>query len=715
MLLLFPDCAIAAKVNQDDILQKTNVLKLTIRKRVEVAATIPAAISSFSADEVAQRGLNSPTNVAQATPGFSYTDPFGRFNPAPTLRGMLQPGLGEEPPVATFVDGAYLSGRSSVNTLVFDAERVDIIKGPQSALYGRNSFAGTMAITSAAPKFEDTYSFDSRFSSPERNELTAVVNQKLSDEWAMRAAYYRRDWGGFFENSVSGPEIGEEKTHAGRLSVKYQPNNNREFVWRFTGVGDADGQPKGFLVRANCGRRTTNGALRYFCGEVPEEAATYAANSAHNGFQRQHFQSQLAWTEGWSADWSSHLLISGSDERSEFNRDDDYQAALAARAGQATRRYDMQLDGRVNYDPEQSPWHGLMGVSLYRFRNDTQRYDQFYILGATTPSGAQNETLHESLGIYGSVGVAFAKGWDATFDGRWQTETKNLKSTIVNNAGRRLDLEDDWQSFSPKLTLSYTDARDVVYYISGAKGDKSGGFNDRANIRDSERAYGPEYNLTFEAGMKNYPLPYDIKVGANVFWIEWLDQQVTAYSTLAATQNFYLNNAGRSRSLGGELSIDWVPDDRYGASLAYSYTRARFVSYNDPDLANIAGYTPLGKVDGNDLPRYSPHQFAVAGFYGQPLPGTPWHWQMAAQGYYQDAQHTDNSNQAHVGDRFQVNSQLNFSDGRYTLGAWVENMLDDRTAQVGIPWVDATAGFGRAWLVVPADGRAGGLRFAVRY
>lgn len=689
---------------------------LTVRKRAEPYQAVPSVVYNFQKEDVSARNLDNPLNISRQTPGFAFTDPFGRFNPAPALRGVVQQGLGDEPPVASFVDGYYISGRSSINAANFDTENITIVKGPQNALYGRNSFAGALIIESVKPAFENSASLETKISSVDRNETTAIANVKASDRTAVRMAVYRRDWGGLYNNRAGdGPEIGEEKTQAGRLSVLFKPNDRREILWRMEGIFDDDGQPKGFLAQANCGPRTSDGQNRLYCGEVPE-SGPQASNDLHTGYDRQHVRTSLNWQEALSPNWTSFLMAGASREDSEFNRDDDYSPSIAARAGQRTDRYDIQLDGRLNYDAG-ADWAGLIGASYYLFDNYEERRDQLYVLGQPDDGGAINDGETRTYSLYGSVIRRLPYAWELTLDGRAQYEEKTLNSSILDAAGDPLDLRDDWAAFTPKATLSKTGMNGTLFYGSVARGYKAGGFNTRANIFSSERAYDPEENLTYELGFKNAPLRVQgLTLDAGLFYIDWTDQQVVAYSTAGTTQNFFLNNAAETVSQGLEAALHWTPSDRLNVDLGYTLTDARFKNYNDPSLSNVQGFTPDGDVSGNRLPRYSKHHFVGAVKWQDQVPfAADWIYNAGMQGVYQSRQYTDNANTSYVGDRFRANAQLNVEKDNVLIGLFADNIFDDDTPEVGIPWYDATQGFQRAYLVVPTNGRVVGLRAKITF
>lgn len=696
-------------------------LFVEVNKQRQLYTRVPASIVAFSKNDIQAQKLQSPSDISRVVPGFSFNDPFGRFNPAPSIRGLIQPGLGDDPSVGFFNDGLYLSGRSSINSLGFDLERIEVLKGPQNALYGRNAFGGAINAVSARPTSTPELSIDLLGGTKDRYEFTGVANGTLTDTVNGRVALYHKNKGAYYNNTANNNiDIGKEETSAARLSFDYVPHIGRSILFQGTVLQDNDSQPKGFLVTANCGRRTSDGQFRLYCGELPADGSPYAVNQVASeggqGYDRTHTRASITWTEDLNDNLKWTTLAGGSIERSAFIRDDDYSATQAARAGIDTDRRDAQFETRFNAQTADAKWSGLLGFSGYYYANETQRIDQFYVSGQTTPGGAYTKNHTDTLGTFGSLSRYLGAGFTLTGDGRYQWEKKDILSSVRDLSGRQIDLSDSWTKFTPKVTLSWQDHQsELLTYGSVAQGYKTGGFNDRQNIFDSERVYGPEKNTTYELGLKNIRLHDTVALDIAGFYIDWKDQQVIAYSEAGVTNNFYLNNAAKTKVKGGDLALRWQPSSALNIGFNYSYADARYDSYNDPDLRNIIGFGPSGDVEGKRLPRYSPHQFSLTADYARPTGFKDWNYIASSQFGFQSQQYTDNSNTAKTANRTLLNLQAGIENPALSVTLWVDNALNEQDANVGIPWTDATAGFRRAWLVVPEDGTTGGLRLKAKF
>ena len=128
---------------------------VTARKVEERLQDVPLAITAFSAAEIQSAGIENLDDVANFTPGLTFSNLLGEFLPVPVIRGIAPTAVqGRENNAAIFVDGVYLSGREGLNFSQLDLERIEVVKGPQAAMYGRNSFSGAINFVTARPTDE---------------------------------------------------------------------------------------------------------------------------------------------------------------------------------------------------------------------------------------------------------------------------------------------------------------------------------------------------------------------------------------------------------------------------------------------------------------------------------------------------------------------------------------------------------------------------------
>jgi iron complex outermembrane receptor protein len=613
----------------------------------------------------------------------------------------------------------YVSGRSSINMFVADLERIEVVKGPQSALYGRNTFSGAINLITRKPGDTTDGYGEVTVGSKNRYEIkTAAGGPIVEGKVQARLSAVWHDWGGYYKNQAPGGDrLGDQRTWQAALSLRLLPADNLEILVRLSQALDRDEQPalRGFAP--NCAPTVPSGGFKLYCGQAPSITGPFAVNDYAYGLRRETTRSSVTATLGLG--FADLISTTGLQyEQSNFLRDDDYTPQPDYTRQQSTARRDFSQDLRLT-STGNDPVSWLAGVNLYRFTNDIRQRDINSFLGLPA-AGARSISTTLAVAGYGSVTWKPVETVGLTGELRWSDERKTFVSEIRDRTGIPLDLEARWKSWTPKFAASWQVAAPATLYASVARGFKTGGFNDMTNLFDQERAYQPETNWTYEVGAKTRWLDGRLWVDGSLFWVDWSNQQVSASSAAAQSLNFYNTNAGSSVSKGFELAVRARPIQGLSVDLSYAFTDATFRRYSDPDLVTAQGFAPTGSVAGNMLPRYSRHQAAGSVEWQQPLSGSVGllgdllgpnvDWFVRGEATWQSRQYAEASNTTWVGDALLVNARLGLTGPRFELGLWTKNLFDNRTPPVVIRFNVRNQGAAtRAFLVQAADGRTVGL------
>lgn len=690
-------------------------LVVTARKREELLQDVPLSITAFSAEDIARGSLDTISDLALVTPGLNMSNPFGRLNPTAALRGMSNPGVGEEQMVGFFIDGVYISGRSSLDMLLTDLERIEVTRGPQGALYGRNTFAGAVNFVTRRPS--EVFEADATATAGNRNryDVRGSIGGQLTDGLSGRLGAVYRSWGGFYRNAnPAGPDIGDSETTAFNGSLLWEPTDTLELRARIMTSRDRDENPAQFLVAAN----SENGG--FFTGTLPQRAPNGYNIGPSAGFERDTTRGFL--TANWSL--SDTLTV---ESISAYTDDDifySFDASLTPASfflfEQDTSRRDFSQDLRLAWDAPAGDRRWLLGASWYEFRN--RLLDNVHAPGFGQPRpNLSSTTQTESWSLYGAYTMDFATAWQLSLELRYLSEAQRFRSDNRDLAGDPLRLKDDWSSWLPRVSLSHTLSDDVLLYASVAKGFKSGGFNDQQNVFPQERSYDPEENWTYEAGTKLTLGDGQATLNLGVFYVDWRDQQISSASQAGPSANTYVTNAAASTVKGVEVELLARMGEHWTLQAGYALADAKFDEFLDVALAPLPSFAPDGDVSGNQLPRQSKHQINLVTTFEQDvaaLAGTRWY--LRSEVLYQSKQYSTSANLASTGHSTRVNLRAGLVAQRWEASLWVRNVFDDRTPPVGIRFIDAANSLGngffaRAWNVSPADGRTVGATFTVRY
>ncbi len=246
---------------------------VTARKQEERLQDVPIAITAFDAKEIQSARIESLQDVAKLTPGLNYTPLFGRQNQLPIIRGAAQT-FGQLN-VGVFLDGIYLSGKGGVDLELNDLERVEVIKGPQSALYGRNTFAGAINYVTKRPTAE--LSSRASIEAAEQNtyKSTLTISGPLADTLRFRVGGFARRSDGFYRSAIDGGRVDYDRSYGGLATLEWQPSDALTFTLRGSYTKEHLGQPASSVIRNNTGLGIPSGGVAtqprnlLYVGEVP--------------------------------------------------------------------------------------------------------------------------------------------------------------------------------------------------------------------------------------------------------------------------------------------------------------------------------------------------------------------------------------------------------------------------------------------------------------
>jgi outer membrane receptor protein involved in Fe transport len=455
---------------------------VTARKLEERLQDAPVAVSVVGAEQINELGLTSLDDFARQTTGLSFSQAFGRSTDRPVIRGQSNVLAGVQAGVETgaafFIDGVYYQG----DIQGFDPqaiERVEVIKGPQSALYGRNTYAGAINYVTKDPSRDFTVSGRARAAEHDEYELAGSVSGPLLGEAVgFRAGARFFTYGGEYTNQLTGKKVGEEKTRSAYLTLLVKPNDNLTIRPRIYWQKDDDGPLAIFLQGAalnNCKPGFRSPAFRaaspflpgaparlksennnqYYCGVIQAQPNNVRLNTdpidlgapfgvrdgtAFDGVENEQINitNVLDWDIGGSG-WILSSLTGWRDNENYFGTDSDHSDAFAyfgpippapAEPAFANTNRDDQRDFsqelRIS-SPSNQPLRGTFGI--YYFKQKFQSVDITFGSGkAGLPLGtdlSQYATI-ENKALFGLLSWDVTDALNVTGELRYAEETKTL-------------------------------------------------------------------------------------------------------------------------------------------------------------------------------------------------------------------------------------------------------------------------------------------------
>jgi len=693
-------------VHAEDTTTGANSLSLdemvvTTRKREETLQKVPIAITAFSAALIEDADLQNIEDIAMMTPGFTYTPLFGGRVGNPVIRGM-NTTIGE-PNIGFFIDGVYQEARGAMEAMFGDElERIEVAKGPQSALYGRNTFAGAVNYVTKQPGNESEGRFEATVGNEGRRDARFSHSGAITEDTLFyRVGAMHSGFDGFYDNELTGGNLDEKQSNIYSLSLVALPTDDLEMVFRVGVENTNDGDDAVQYVENNqdfttnlisAGLPVPFNDFQSYGGDLPSLTNGFAVTPGHTDRDNLTSSFQL----NWDLDTVTFTSITGyNDLELDSVVDSDYEAREIRLTETNTEQDEFSQEFRLTSVEHPVRW--MTGVYFYDLDRNTKTVDAFVpgaVLAHPAARGlapgisSDSDESTRNWAIFGSVGFDMTEQFALTISGRYAYEKKtanvvdtNLDTTAVG----RFNDSASFNSFTPKVALDYQLNDNAMVYASLAKAVKSGGFNTDTTaglIAADERTYDEEKSINYEIGLKSSWLDNRLTTNVALFYIEWEDQIVRALGVNNAVLN---ENAGESSSRGFELEIAAKPAQNWDVTAGLSYTDAQYDEYTFGALAAL-GLNPV--LDGNPIQFVSEWTANASIQYTKPVAISGFDWRTRVDAMYKSEQlGVSIENPPLIPSRTIVNLRSGLENDKYAINFWVKNLFDndDVIGGVAIP------------------------------
>jgi iron complex outermembrane receptor protein len=702
-VLSLPTIALAedADTGADEL--SLDEMVVTTRKREETLQEVPIAITAFSAELIEDADLQSIEDIAMMTPGFTYTPLFGGRVGNPVIRGM-NTTIGE-PNIGFFIDGVYQESRGAMEAMFGDEiERIEVAKGPQSALYGRNTFAGAINYVTKQPTNDPEGKLEITLGNKGRKDARASYSGAITEDTLFyRVGAMHSGFDGFYDNELTGGNLDDRQSNVVSMSLLALPTDNLEMVFRVGVENTNDGDDAVQFVDNNQDF-TTNlispslpvpfNDFQSYGGDLPSITNGFAVTPGYNDRDNLTTSFQL----NWDLDQVTVTSITGyNDLELDYLYDSDYEARTIRSTREQTDQNEFSQELRLTSVDQEIRW--MAGVYFYDLDKDFKSVDAF-VPGAPLAVNAVARGLAPSLSsnsdestrnwaLFGSVGFDLTDQLALTLSGRYSYEKKEVDVTDTNLdtlTSSRFNDSASFNNFTPKVALDYQLNDNAMIYASVAKAVKSGGFNTATNGGNlptaAERVYDEEKSLNYEIGVKSSWLDNRLTANLAVFYVDWDDQIVRALG-----QNFAIinTNAGKSTSRGFELEVAAKPTLNWNVTAGVAYTDAQYDDYTFGALAGL-GINPV--LDGNRMQYVSEWTANTSIQYVKPAAISGFDWKSRVDAMYQSEQSGISiDNPPLIPSRTIVNLRSGLDNGTYAVNFWVKNVFDndETVGAVAIP------------------------------
>lgn len=644
LFFTLPSALHAAEALADTVIIVDKVQVTAIKQGLVLRAQ-PVAATIVGERAIERQHVEALKNLSQAVPNFHVPDYGSRMTSSIYVRGLG--ARIDQPVMGLNIDNVPVMNKDNFDMELSDAERIEVLRGPQSTLYGRNTMGGVINVYTRSPLAYQGVRLGMEYSSGDSYRFRASSYYKLTPNLGMSVAGYYARTGGFFDNDFTGEKCDWEKIGGGRWKLQWRNTKGLRIDNTLSfSVLDQGGYPYAYIgkdIVLNGKSIIRHGQISY------NDPSAYQRTALSNGLTIRYDAERYSVASITSYQYSDDAMT----------LDQDFMPLSYFTLRQALREHSVTEDIVFrSRDAKAYRWlfgafgfyrHGVMdapvnfkkeGVDSLIFKNIppgslgdgvvlSKASDELF-LGSDFRMPTYGAALyHESN--FTLQGWVFTAGLRVDFE-RTQLQyhsraDMNYLVSIDNGPpmpAKPIRIDDrntvahTYVEFLPKAAVTYRFNEQDMLYVSVAKGYKAGGFNTQifsdilqdkiksamaSGVIVNEQdimSYKPEYSWNYEFGGHFSCMDGDVRGDFALFYIDCRDQQLTIFPKGEATGRM-MANAGRTRSFGAEYSMQITPWRNIDLNIAYGYTNAKFVHY-DNGQQNFRGnhipYAPQNTFSG---------------------------------------------------------------------------------------------------------------------
>jgi len=591
--VVFSQSVVSANA-QESGLQLEEVI-VTAQKRAESIQNVPIAMSAFDSDELRKLGTVSMENVAKVTPGLYFTENQSIKSSGTSIRGItpVSGSAGADPSVGYYIDEVYLGANVSSVVDLYEAERIEVLRGPQGTLYGRNTIGGVVSITSKRPTEDFEAKLTAQLGNYSSQRYGASVSGPLIDgklSGLISGLYYERE--GYEYNAFLQDDTNDRKQWGIRASLLFTPSDQWEILVNFDSR-EVDQKAQSFETLLN-NDFSLLGSIGQLVNRDPEDRRVFGNFPGKETLEDAWGLSMKAVystdtyeavsvtgfrTHTYLVDGESDLIPFGVGRNSDPEESDLFTQEFRVAS---TTDSDLQWMVGVYYSDLEAIADGKILIE-----NDLLTLFGAGFLGEVG-GGSTGFVDAQTYAIFGSFDYRLSDQFEVTLGMRQTWEEKDFNwfqndlealfgAPILGGTGTAAG-SDEWSEFTPALTLRYHVNDDVMIFATASRGFKSGGYNVDSGVPSQQsEGFDPEFMDNFELGLKSTWLDQRVLVNASVYTMIWEDIQIRADDpTTPASFDPRIDNAGEARSSGFELEVKALVSERLSVDFMANLMDAEF-------------------------------------------------------------------------------------------------------------------------------------------
>ena len=556
-------------------------MTVTAQKQEENVQEVPVSITVFNEQDIEDKKIESVRDIADFVPNLMIFDNAVSGMNSPSMRGIFTGIHMFTVSSGLYVDGIPILSGVGYEDELMDVERIEVLRGPQGTLYGKNTEAGVINIITRQPDNEFRGRVSAEGGEDKKGQFSLNLSGPIQKDrlfLGIAAQYYQKD--GFIENTTTGDTVDDREHWFGRAHLRWTPVDDLDISLIASRLEYNDDAPKMNLAE--------KGAAEFFLPAPRDRKVT--SNEAWNKSSCDSQALKIAY------DISDSLTLTSVTTRRIFDdyalADFDFSSATLMHSYKDGKYSKISQELRLDSSSGQLKWL----VGLY-YDKDHKDFD--YEIKSVIPPMAQvnNQDIDgDAYAAFAHLTYSLTEQLSLIGGLRYEKEEQEFEDNIDN---RKFD--DSWNELSPKIALEYSFTPVIMTYVSASKGYRSGGFN--AFATDTQYlSYDAETLWSYEAGVKSAFLNNRVILNGSVYYMDINDMQVEeAISPIVG----YITNAAEATAKGVELEMTARVSDGLALMAGFGYSDVEFDDFKDA----------LGDYKGNKNPYAPEYTFNIGAQY----------------------------------------------------------------------------------------------------
>jgi len=671
---------------------------VTANKREESIIKVNTSITSLSSKKIEDTRTWGLSGLSALVPNYNYQELGVSFQQIQAIRGIQV--FSENPAVSTYIDDVNNIDILANGFAFTDIERIEVLRGPQGTLYGRNAMGGVVNIITKKPTNKTSAFGELSFGNLGLQRYSTgykmpIIKDKLF--FGMNGLYQTQE--GFLKNDITGTSttdaklngkiVGGEQNLYGNIYLKWLPTNRFNLTFNLKGQKDKSDN-SGFMVsqpsdsyafenpdKINLARiakheraiLNTSLVAKYFASNYTLTSIS-ALQTIAFGFEDLDFPGIY---HSYYNGKIGELLPPQKVWSEEFRINSNTQSKLQYTAG-------VYWFSQKGYEPTTNTAYELSDAEATMF-------------GLSNGSFLINRNRSNNTGIagFGELSYLLTPKLKATFGLRYDHEKREaifngfgdavLFGGVVSEIKPNITANGTYSALSPKLSLSYTVNELSNVYASFTRGFRAGGINASSLPAGVRQTFDPEFSNNYELGYKAFLLDKKLSIGASAFLIQWKDLQ---FYNLVAPFTYARENVGDAQSAGFELEITAIPAKGLQLDGSFGYNPTEYKGFNLKRVNFGTGVETTTAIGGNQLSNAPSYTLFLGAQYEYPVSNAV---SFVVRGELRNMgdQYTDIQNKINQPSYTLLNSRIGLTNGSYSLFFWGQNLNNERYLAYGNP------------------------------